>query len=91
MPFDCPSSCSLLFCYFYYIKVGVSGCSLHGLVFVMCKLNCNAIEDPSDQIACDEVLVDDGKKLGMNSVVTQNHSEWRRCLREDLSDKPTPR
>ena len=25
MPFDCSSSCSLLFFYFYYIKVGCKG------------------------------------------------------------------
>ena len=38
----------------------------------------------------DEVLVDDRKKLGIESADHQNRSEWRGRLREDLSDKPKP-
>ena len=32
----------------------------------------------------DEVLVDDKKKLGMDSADPQNRSEWRGCLRGRL-------
>ena len=39
----------------------------------------------------DEVLVDDRKKLGMESADPQNRSEWRGRLQGDLSDKPNPR
>ena len=38
----------------------------------------------------DEVLVDDRKKLGMDSVVTQNRFEWRGRLRERLVKQAEP-
>ena len=39
----------------------------------------------------DEVIENDRKKLGMDSADPQNHSEWRRRLRERLVKKPNPR
>ena len=39
----------------------------------------------------DEVLVDDRKKLGMDSADPQNRSGWRRRFRGNLSNKPNPR
>ena len=39
----------------------------------------------------DEVLVNDRKKLGMDSADPQNRSEWRGCLQERLVKKPNPR
>ena len=39
----------------------------------------------------DEVLENDRKKLGMDSVDPQNRSEWRGRLRERLVKKPNPR
>ena len=38
----------------------------------------------------DEVLVDDRKKLGMESADPQNHSEWRGCLRGRLVRQAQP-
>ena len=38
----------------------------------------------------DEVLVDDRKKLGMDSADPQNHSEWRGRLRGRLVKQAKP-
>ena len=38
----------------------------------------------------DEVLVDDRKKLGMDSADPQNHSEWRGPLRGRLVKQARP-
>ena len=38
----------------------------------------------------DVVLVDDRKKLGMDSANPQNHSEWRGCLRRRLVKQAQP-
>ena len=38
----------------------------------------------------DEVLMDDRKKLGMDSADPQNSSEWRRCLRGRLVKQDQP-
>ena len=39
----------------------------------------------------DEVLENDGQKLGMDSADPQNRSEWSGRLRERLVKKPNPR
>ena len=38
----------------------------------------------------DEALENYRKKLGMDSAVPQNRSEWKGCLRECLVKKPNP-
>ena len=38
----------------------------------------------------DDVFENDRKKLSMDSADPQNHSEWRRRLRERLVKKPNP-
>ena len=49
------------------------------------KLNVVAQKRPSrPKKTWDEVLMDDRKKLGMDSADPQNRSEWRGCLRERL-------
>ena len=39
----------------------------------------------------DEVLMDDRKKLGMNSAGPQNRSDWEDNFEEYLSTKTNPR
>ena len=55
------------------------------------KLNVVAQKRPGRQKKTwDEVLMDDRKKLGMDSVAPQNHSEWRGRLRERLVKQAQP-
>ena len=55
------------------------------------KLNVVAQKRPGrPKKTWDEVLMDDRKKLGMNSADPQNHSEWRGCLRERLVKQAQP-
>ena len=55
------------------------------------KLNVVAQKGPDRQRKTwDEVLVNDRKKLGMDSADPQNRSDWRDAFEEDLSNKPNP-
>ena len=55
------------------------------------KLNVVAQKRPSrPKKTWDEVLMDDRKKLGMDSADPQNRSEWRGCLRERLVKQAQP-
>ena len=56
------------------------------------KLNVVAQKRPGrPKKTWDEVLMDDRKKLGMDSADPQNRSEWRGRLRDKTSNKPNPR
>ena len=57
----------------------------------VCKLNIVAQKRPCrPKKTWDEVLVDDNKKLGMDSADPQNRSEMRRCLRGRLVKQAQP-
>ena len=52
-----------------------------GWIAEVCKLNVVAQNKPGRPMKTwDEVLVNDRKKLDMDSADPQNRSEWRGCL-----------
>ena len=62
-----------------------------GWIAKICKLNVVAQKRPGRQKKTwDEVLVDDRKKLGMDSADPQNRSEWRGRLRRRLVKQAQP-
>ena len=62
-----------------------------GWIAKVCKLNVVAQKRPGrPKKTWDEVLMDDRKKLGMDSADLQNRSAWRGRLREGLVKQAQP-
>ena len=64
-----------------------------GWIAKVCKLNVHVVAQKRPgrpKKTWDEVLMDDRKKLGMDSADPQNRSEWRGRLRERLVKQAQP-